>query len=155
MRILVVGAGLTGCTLARLMKDKGYSVSILEKEDHIGGLCYTTRSPKGTFYEPFGAHAFHTNDSRVKDFVIKFSDFNKIIAILCEVLSGNGSSNINMPVYFDSIINPVLPPKKSWLAGKIFLLCKSLKYTVPKSSIVSPLVISKRGGLVLKIYWLK
>jgi len=76
MRILVVGAGITGCTLARLMKDKGYTVSVKEKQDHIGGLCYTTISSSGILYEPYGGHAFHTKDSRVKELVLKFSDFN-------------------------------------------------------------------------------
>lgn len=76
MRILVVGAGITGCTIARLMKDKGYTVSIKEKQDHIGGLCYTKINPSGIFYEPYGGHAFHTNDNRVKELVLKFSDFN-------------------------------------------------------------------------------
>ncbi|MFX0020981.1 MAG: UDP-galactopyranose mutase [Candidatus Hermodarchaeota archaeon] len=76
MQILVVGAGLTGCTLARLMKDKGYDVSIIEKKNHIGGLCYTKTSSNGVLYEPYGGHAFHTKDSRVKNFVLRFSDFN-------------------------------------------------------------------------------
>ncbi len=76
MRILVVGAGLTGCTLARLMKDKGHTVSIKEEQDHIGGLCYTTISPSGIWYEPYGGHAFHTKDSRVRKLVLRFSNFN-------------------------------------------------------------------------------
>jgi UDP-galactopyranose mutase len=76
MGILVVGAGITGCTLARLMKDKGYTVSIKEKQNHIGGLCYTTISPSGILYEPYGGHAFHTKDKRVKEFVLKYSKFN-------------------------------------------------------------------------------
>jgi UDP-galactopyranose mutase len=76
MRILVVGAGLTGCCLARLMKDKGHTVSIIEKKPHIGGLCYTETSPNGIMYEPYGGHAFHTKDSRVRDLVLRFSDFN-------------------------------------------------------------------------------
>ena len=76
MRVLIVGAGLTGCSLGRLMKNKEHSVFIKEKEDHIGGLCYTKKSPNGLLYEPYGGHAFHTKDSRIKEFVIKFSDFN-------------------------------------------------------------------------------
>ncbi len=76
MRILVVGAGLTGCSLARLMKDKGHTVSMIEKEPHIGGLCYTETNSNGIMYEPYGGHAFHTKDNRVKDLVLRFSDFN-------------------------------------------------------------------------------
>jgi UDP-galactopyranose mutase len=48
----------------------------MEKEDHIGGLCYTKASPNGILYEPYGGHAFHTKDQRVKNFVLRFSDFN-------------------------------------------------------------------------------
>ena len=76
MRVLIIGAGLTGCTLARLMKEKNYRVSIKEKQNHIGGLCYTTTSSNGILYEPSGGHAFHTNDPRIKDFVLQFSEFN-------------------------------------------------------------------------------
>ncbi|MHA2473761.1 MAG: UDP-galactopyranose mutase [Promethearchaeota archaeon] len=76
MRVLVVGAGLSGCTFARLLKDKNHIISITEKEDHIGGLCYTKTSANGILYEPYGGHAFHTKDQRVKIFVLRFSDFN-------------------------------------------------------------------------------
>ncbi|MFX0007305.1 MAG: UDP-galactopyranose mutase [Promethearchaeota archaeon] len=76
MRILVVGAGLTGCSIARLMKNKGHTVSMIEKEPHIGGLCYTETSSNGIMYEPYGGHAFHTKDSRVRDLVLEFSEFN-------------------------------------------------------------------------------
>lgn len=76
MRVLILGAGLTGCTLARLLKNRNYNVSIKEKLNHIGGLCYTKISPNGLLYEPYGGHAFHTKDNRVKQFVLNFSDFN-------------------------------------------------------------------------------
>ena len=79
MRVLILGAGLTGCTLARLMKDKNHIVSIKEKQDHIGGLCFTKTSPIGILYEPYGGHTFHTNDTRIKNFVLNFSDFNNYI----------------------------------------------------------------------------
>lgn len=44
MNVLVVGAGITGCTLAFLMKERGHNVFIKEKQSHIGGLCYTKRN---------------------------------------------------------------------------------------------------------------
>lgn len=47
MRILIVGAGLSGCSLARLLKDRGHTVSLIEKESRVGGLCITAW--------PFGA----------------------------------------------------------------------------------------------------
>ena len=36
MKILVVGAGLYGCTIARLLKDCGHQVEIAEQTNDIG-----------------------------------------------------------------------------------------------------------------------
>lgn len=74
MEILVVGAGLTGCTFARLLKDQGHGVSIQEKQDKIGGLCQTEMSPNGFLYEPYGARTFHTRRSGVRLFINRFAD---------------------------------------------------------------------------------
>jgi len=74
-RILIVGAGLTGCTFAKLLKEQGYDVSIKEKESYVGGLCHTKTSPNGFLYEPCGARTFHTKRKRVKDFVTRFAEF--------------------------------------------------------------------------------
>lgn len=79
MRILVVGAGLTGCSIARLLHDKGFSVKIIEKEDRVGGLCTTEVHECGLKYEPYGARTFHTNIERVKKFIRKYDEFNGYI----------------------------------------------------------------------------
>ncbi len=79
MKILVVGAGFTGCSLARLMADKGHNILIKEKLNHIGGLSYTTKNSNGILYEPYGARTFHTNDKRVKNFVQRFAQFNTYV----------------------------------------------------------------------------
>lgn len=41
MKIQIAGAGLSGCLLARLLKDKGHNVSIIEKQNRVDGLCVT------------------------------------------------------------------------------------------------------------------
>lgn len=79
MNTLVVGAGITGCTLAFLMKERGHNVFIKEKQSHIGGLCYTKNSPINLLFEPNGAHVFHTKWNHVKKFIKKFSKFNSYI----------------------------------------------------------------------------
>ncbi|MHA2280469.1 MAG: UDP-galactopyranose mutase [Promethearchaeota archaeon] len=76
MSVLILGAGLTGCAFARLLKDNQIKVLIREKKNHIGGLCLTRTSPNGILYEPYGGHAFHTRDRRVIKFVSRFSEFN-------------------------------------------------------------------------------
>jgi len=79
MKILVAGSGFTGCTFARMFKDQGSRVEIIESQPHIGGLCFTDRSPNGLLYEPYGSKVFHTRSDRVKDFVTRFSRFNSYI----------------------------------------------------------------------------
>lgn len=76
MKILIVGAGLSGCTIARLLHDRGHDIEIMEKEDCIGGLCITKLTEQGLKYEPYGARTFHTKDPRIVYFVQRFSAFN-------------------------------------------------------------------------------
>jgi len=76
MKILVVGAGLSGCSAARLLKDRGHEVSLIEKRGEVGGLCITRTGDDELRYEPFGARTFHAKSSRVREFVARFDDFN-------------------------------------------------------------------------------
>jgi UDP-galactopyranose mutase len=100
MKILVMGAGLTGCTLARLLKDKGHDVAINEKMSHIGGLCFTTKSPNGILYEPYGAHTFHTEDKTVNKFLRRFSSFNTYVHNKGVVING---CLRHFPISFETI----------------------------------------------------
>lgn len=75
MNILIVGAGLSGCTLAEQFAAAGHVVTILEKRDHIGGNCYDYRDENGILMNKYGAHLFHTNSTRVRDYVQRFSEW--------------------------------------------------------------------------------
>lgn len=72
---LIVGSGLTGATYARLLKDQGKSLIVVEKRDHIGGNVYT-ENIEGINVHKYGAHIFHTNNKEVWDFVNKYAKFN-------------------------------------------------------------------------------
>jgi UDP-galactopyranose mutase len=78
MRIAVIGAGLSGCTIARLLKDRGHGVVIFEKEKVPGGLC-RTGVHEGKLYQLFGSHNLHTRSEAVIEFVSKFSEFNHYV----------------------------------------------------------------------------
>ena len=73
---LVVGSGLFGSVFAREAKDKGYSVLVVDKRDHIAGNVYT-RKVEGINFHQYGAHIFHTNNKEVWDYVNKFITFNR------------------------------------------------------------------------------
>lgn len=76
MKILIVGAGLSGCSIAKILKEKGHDILLIEKNEYIGGLCITKVSKDGLKYEPFGARTFHSNNQKIIDFITRFNDFN-------------------------------------------------------------------------------
>ena len=47
MKILIVGAGLSGSVIAEQFANIGYDVDIIEKRDHIGGNCYDYTDENG------------------------------------------------------------------------------------------------------------
>ncbi|MFX0142298.1 MAG: UDP-galactopyranose mutase [Candidatus Hodarchaeota archaeon] len=76
MRILIIGAGLSGCTAARLLKDKKHDIFIIEKKEIVGGLCITKIGFDNLKYEPYGSKIFHSKNPEVIKFISKFDDFN-------------------------------------------------------------------------------
>jgi UDP-galactopyranose mutase len=74
-RALIVGGGLTACTLAhRLARHEVESV-ILERLDVPGGLIRSGHM-EGVLYEPHGSHIFHTEDREVWELANAMTPFN-------------------------------------------------------------------------------
>ena len=76
--ILVVGAGLFGAVVAREALDRGKSVLVLEKRDHIGGNCYT-KNVDGINVHVYGAHIFRTADKSIWRYMERFCEFNNFV----------------------------------------------------------------------------
>lgn len=68
MKIAVLGAGVSGLTAARLLKEKGHDVVVYEKEATVGGLA-RTRFTEGYLYDPYGGHIFNSKNQDVVDWV--------------------------------------------------------------------------------------
>lgn len=68
MKIAILGAGVSGLTSARLLSEKGYDVTVFEKESTIGGLA-RTRFTNGKLYDPYGGHIFNSKHSEVVDWI--------------------------------------------------------------------------------------
>ncbi len=69
-KILVVGAGWAGSTIANILKSNNNEVLVVEKDNVVGGH---SRSSKinDVVWEPYGAHIFHTSNEDVAKFVNK------------------------------------------------------------------------------------
>jgi len=71
----IAGAGITGCTIARVLAEAGKKIIILEKRLHIGGNCYDFTEENEVLVHKYGAHIFHTDHSDVVDFLSRFTDW--------------------------------------------------------------------------------
>jgi protoporphyrinogen oxidase len=60
----ILGAGLTGCTLARLLAETGEEVVVLEADDDYGGLCRSI-SVDGFTFDLGGPHIIFSRDEEV------------------------------------------------------------------------------------------
>lgn len=74
-RALIVGAGLTGCTVAWRLAQDGVESVLLERDVVSGGLVRSDHM-EGVLYEPHGSHIFHTEDKEVWDLANAMTPFN-------------------------------------------------------------------------------
>lgn len=65
--VTIVGAGVAGLTIGYQLSQRGFRVTVLEKNDVVGGLGRTFHY--GDFHFDVGPHRFHTENPRVNDFI--------------------------------------------------------------------------------------
>jgi len=118
--ILIVGAGLSGCTLAERFAAEGHTVTIIERRNHIAGNCYDYRDETGILMNQYGAHLFHTNNKRVEEYVKRFSEW---VPWKHTVVGRIGDRVFPIPVNIDTVktllgLNIKMETEmRSWLAA--------------------------------------
>lgn len=76
-QVVVAGAGLWGCTIARVLAEAGWRVQILEKRSVPGGnVRCEIDTETGIEIHTYGSHIFHTHLDDVWAFVRRFVEFN-------------------------------------------------------------------------------
>ena len=73
---LVVGSGLYGAVFAREAADRGKKVLVIDKRPNVAGNIYTEKV-EGIHVHKYGAHIFHTNDTKVWKYITRFAEFNR------------------------------------------------------------------------------
>jgi protoporphyrinogen oxidase len=65
--ILIIGAGITGLSLASFLETDNYL--IVDKDSEVGGYCKTTI--RNGFVWDYSGHFFHFNNQEIKDYVLE------------------------------------------------------------------------------------
>jgi UDP-galactopyranose mutase len=73
---VIVGSGLFGAVFAYEANKIGKKCLILEKRSHVGGNIYCDKIEDINVHK-YGPHIFHTNDSKIWDYVNQFVEFNR------------------------------------------------------------------------------
>jgi UDP-galactopyranose mutase len=74
-KILIVGCGFAGATVARMLADAGHHVTVLEARPHLAGNAFDRLDAHGILVHEYGPHIFHTNSRSVFAFLSRFTDW--------------------------------------------------------------------------------
>ena len=75
-RILIVGAGLAGSTIARILAENSIKVFIIEKRDHIAGNIFDYENENNERIHKYGPHLLHcSGNSEALKFLSRFTDW--------------------------------------------------------------------------------
>lgn len=73
--VLVVGAGFSGAVTAERLASRGIKVLLIDKRPHVAGNAYDTLDEHGVLIHRYGPHIFHTNSSRIVDYLSRFTSW--------------------------------------------------------------------------------
>lgn len=96
---LVVGAGITGATIARILYENDFDVTVIEQSTKIGGACSDTIE-RFAYKQNHGSHIFHTNNTAVMHFI---SNFTKLRPYIHKVKGLINGELVPIPVNLNSL----------------------------------------------------
>jgi UDP-galactopyranose mutase len=150
---LIVGSGISGITIARVLAEAQKKVLIVDKRSHIGGNCYDYYDGHGILIHKYGPHILHTKHKEVWDFLSRFTKWRNYHHIVKAHVDGHlVSFPINIHT-LKSMYGMTLAPGEM----KQYLDSVSIKIDNPSNS--KEAVISKVGedlyDKFFKVYTLK
>jgi len=86
-KVLIVGAGLSGVTIARVLAEENINVTVIDKRDHFAGNIYDFKNENNERLHKYGPHLLHCNKkSESLSFLSRFTEWityeHKVRALL-------------------------------------------------------------------------
>ena len=127
-RPLIVGAGLSGAVVARVLAEGGIPSLVIDARDHVAGNCHTEIDAEtNILVHRYGPHIFHTDKEDVWAFVQRFAEFmpytNRVKAVV-------GGQVYSMPINLHTI-NQFFGRTMSPAEAEAFIASKSADIEVP------------------------
>ena len=97
--MLIVGAGVSGATVANLLS-KEHDVTVIDSSDYIAGNCFDYRDDNGIMIHKYGSHIFHTSNKEIWDFLSQYTGFNTYMHKVVGLVGGN---EVPIPFNFNTI----------------------------------------------------
>lgn len=121
-KVLVVGAGFSGATVARSLADSGYAVVVIDRRNHIAGNAFDEVNDLGLRIHKYGPHIFHTSNDKIVEFLSRFTNwtpyFHKVKAMLSngELVTLPVNLETSLKVGAENIVEIFYRPytKKMW-----------------------------------------
>ena len=76
---LVVGAGISGCTVAERLANAGASVLVVDSTHDLGGNAHDGYNNRGILVHFYGPHIFHTNSEKVYSYLSNFTEWHPYV----------------------------------------------------------------------------
>jgi UDP-galactopyranose mutase len=98
---IIVGTGFAGSVLAhKLATEQSKRILMIEQRAHIGGNCFDYIDENGINVHKYGPHLFHTNNTKVYEYLKQFTKFENYEHMVLAYIDGK---NVNIPFNFNTL----------------------------------------------------
>lgn len=111
MNIIVLGGGVTGCVAARELTNRGHGVTLIEKNNYLGGGCHTFFWGGHPYTE--GPRPFSVMDEKIFHYIHDVVPMRKFPLFLDSYIEQD-QSFVSFPIHWDDILQ--MPDKDKILA---------------------------------------
>ena len=149
-KILIVGGGFAGSTIARILAEKHFDVYLIDKRGHIGGNAYDFLNKNGERIHKYGPHLLHGNpNSRAVKFLSRFTSWVKYEHKVRALLDSNKTTPL--PINRNTLEDVFNIKLNSENQARLFLEKIRDKDIVPKNT--DELFLSNVGEIISDIFF--